>query len=152
MAARFFYCAKASKSERDAGLAGREAGGGVRSNAPRASEEVKTRARLNTHPTVKPLELMKWLCRLATPPGGVVLDPFLGSGSTALAALAEGFRFVGVEKEEEYLQIARARIEAALLAEREGPPKKAKGAPRARKPKAEAATAEAPQDAPEATP
>jgi site-specific DNA-methyltransferase (adenine-specific) len=94
-AARFFYCAKASKSERDAGLAGREAGGGVRSNAPRASEEVKTRARLNTHPTVKPLELMKWLCRLATPPGGVVLDPFLGSGSTALAALAEGFRFVG---------------------------------------------------------
>lgn len=83
-AARFFYCAKASKSDRGAD---------------------------NIHPTVKPTDLMAYLCRLVTPPGGVVLDPFMGSGSTGKAAMREGFRFIGCELSEEYLAIARARIE-----------------------------------------
>jgi site-specific DNA-methyltransferase (adenine-specific) len=88
-AARFFYCAKASKRDRDAG---------------------------NIHPTVKPTDLMRYLCRLVTPPGGVVLDPFMGSGSTGKAAAIEGFGFVGIEREAEYIAIARARIEAARAA------------------------------------
>jgi hypothetical protein len=81
--ARFFYCAKASKADRGEG---------------------------NTHPTVKPTELMRYLCRLVTPPGGVVLDPFMGSGSTGKAAMLEGFEFIGIEREEPYLAIAQARI------------------------------------------
>jgi site-specific DNA-methyltransferase (adenine-specific) len=84
-AARFFYCAKASKADR----------GGD-----------------NKHPTVKPTDLMRYLCRLVTPPGGVVLDPFTGSGSTGKAATLEGFRFIGIEREAEYVQIAKARIAA----------------------------------------
>lgn len=68
----------------------------------------------NRHPTVKPVTLMRWLVRLVTPPGGVVLDPFMGSGTTGMAALTEGFRFVGIERETEYLTIARARIAAAI--------------------------------------
>jgi site-specific DNA-methyltransferase (adenine-specific) len=83
-ASRFFYCAKASKSDRGDG---------------------------NGHPTVKPTELMRYLCRLVTPPGGVVLDPFMGSGSTGKAAVLEGFRFIGIEREAEYLEIARGRIQ-----------------------------------------
>lgn len=82
-AARFFYCAKASKKDRGEG---------------------------NTHPTVKPTDLMAYLCRLVTPPGGVVLDPFMGSGSTGKAAVREGFRFIGIEMDAEYLAIAEARI------------------------------------------
>jgi site-specific DNA-methyltransferase (adenine-specific) len=82
-AARFFYCAKANK---------------------------KDRGNDNTHPTVKPTDLMRYLCRLVTPPGGIVLDPFAGSGSTGKAAILEGFRFVGIEKETEYVAIANARI------------------------------------------
>jgi DNA modification methylase len=66
--------------------------------------------RRNVHPTVKPIELMRWLCRLVTPPGGTVLDPFAGSGSTGCAAVLEGFGFIGVEREAEYVAIARARI------------------------------------------
>jgi DNA modification methylase len=84
-AARFFYCAKASKADRDEG---------------------------NKHPTVKPTALMQYLCRLVTPPGGVVLDPFTGSGSTGKGAVLEGFRFIGIEREAEYVEIARARIAA----------------------------------------
>lgn len=84
-AARFFYCAKASKSDRD---------------------------ELNHHPTVKPTALMRWLVRLVTPPGGLVFDPFCGSGSTGKAATLEGFRFVGIEREAEYAEIAEARINA----------------------------------------
>ena len=84
-AARFFYCAKASKADREQG---------------------------NGHPTVKPTDLMRYLCRLVTPPGGVVLDPFMGSGSTGKAALLEGFGFIGIEREAEYLEIARGRIKA----------------------------------------
>ena len=84
-AARFFYCAKASKADRGEG---------------------------NVHPTVKPTELMRYLCRLVTPFGGVVLDPFMGSGSTGKAAVLEGFRFIGIEREAEYLEIARQRVQA----------------------------------------
>lgn len=85
--ARFFYCSKASKRDRGEG---------------------------NSHPTVKPSDLMAYLCRLVTPPNGIVLDPFMGSGSTGKAAMREGFNFVGIERESEYLQIARARIEYEL--------------------------------------
>jgi site-specific DNA-methyltransferase (adenine-specific) len=85
-AARFFYCAKASKRDRDEG---------------------------NNHPTVKPTDLMRYLCRLVTPPDGTVLDPFMGSGSTGKAAVLEGFRFIGIEREEEYCEIAKARIKHA---------------------------------------
>ena len=67
----------------------------------------------NTHPTVKPTDLMRYLCRLVTPPGGVVLDPFMGSGSTGKAAMMEGFRFIGIELNPEYIEIARARIAQA---------------------------------------
>ena len=70
--------------------------------------------RVNTHPTVKPTDLMRWLCRLVTPPGGVILDPFMGSGSTGKAALLEGFKFIGCEREDEYVPIAQARIAAAV--------------------------------------
>ena len=83
-ASRFFYTAKASRKERGEG---------------------------NTHPTVKPLALMKWLVRLVCPPGGTVLDPFAGSGTTGIAALEEGFMFVGIEREAEYAEIARKRLE-----------------------------------------
>lgn len=86
-AARFFYCAKASKSDRGAD---------------------------NKHPTVKPTDLMRYLCRLVTPAGGLVLDPFMGSGSTGKAAILEGFRFIGIEREVEYMKVARVRIGTAF--------------------------------------
>jgi DNA modification methylase len=82
-AARFFYCAKASRKDREDG---------------------------NMHPTVKPTELMRYLCKIVTPPKGVILDPFMGSGSTGKAALLEGFDFVGIEKNPEYFAIAEKRI------------------------------------------
>ena len=69
----------------------------------------------NTHPTVKPTDLMRWLVRLVTPPGGVVLDPFAGSGSTLVAARAEGFRAVGIEREQEYADIIAARLSQLSL-------------------------------------
>lgn len=87
-AARFFYAAKASKKDRDDG---------------------------NAHPTVKPTDLMAYLCRLVTPAGGVVLDPFMGSGSTGKAAIKEGFRFIGAEREAAYYAIAEARLKAAAV-------------------------------------
>ena len=68
--------------------------------------------RKNTHPTVKPTKLMRYLVRLVTPPGGTVLDPFMGSGSTGKAAKLEGFNFIGIEREETYVETARARIAA----------------------------------------
>jgi site-specific DNA-methyltransferase (adenine-specific) len=104
-ASRFFYTAKTSRSERDFGC---EA-------LPREAlpEQRKGNGVRNHHPTVKSLALMRWLVRLITPPGGVVLDPFAGSGSTGIAALQEGARFIGVEREAAYAEIARARIGAA---------------------------------------
>lgn len=88
-AARFFYCAKASKADREAGVAG------VYGDYADKSRPV----RKNHHPTVKPTALMRYLCRLVTPPSGAVLDPFMGSGSTGKAAIIEGFRFIGIEKQ-----------------------------------------------------
>ena len=116
-AARFFYCAKASKADRDEGcdgLAKKEAG--IKNDSGRGFSESDPMAKImrrNHHPTVKPTALMRYLCRLVTPPGGVVLDPFTGSGSTGKAAILEGFRFIGIEREAEYVEIAKARIGAA---------------------------------------
>lgn len=110
-AARFFYCAKASKADRNAGLEGfeeRETYSESTATPMRDHREQVKRA--NHHPTVKPTELMRYLCRLITPPNGTVLDPFAGSGSTGKAAILEGFSFIGIEREEEYAEIARARI------------------------------------------
>lgn len=117
-AARFFYCAKASRADRNEGLPAVGTGATMRE-----CEDADWQARNgNHHPTVKPTDLMRYLCRLVTPPGGLVLDPFMGSGSTGKAAMLEGFRFIGCELSEEYLAIARARIEAAM-------PKPAEDAP-----------------------
>lgn len=88
---RFFYCSKASKAEREEGL-------------------ITDEARANIHPTVKPIALMRYLCRLITPPNGTILDPFTGSGSTLCAAALEGFNPIGIEREAEYVEIARARL------------------------------------------
>jgi DNA modification methylase len=114
---RYFYCAKASKRDRDEGCEGMEAkprgqeyglnaGGKTAQQTPHKHEPQR-----NHHPTVKPTDLMRYLCRLVTPPNGTVLDPFMGSGSTGKAAILEGFRFIGIEREAEYLEIARARID-----------------------------------------
>lgn len=159
-AARFFYCAKASRAERDFGCAalpertaattvgrdpesagaknpragagrgagasiercrkcGCDGGGGRRVSSclngePHEFEAVAVLGGVrNTHPTVKPVALMRWLVRLVTPPGGTVIDPFLGSGTTGMAAAYEGFNFIGIEREADYIPIAQARIAAA---------------------------------------
>ena len=120
-AARFFYCAKASKAERNMGCEGLPITGnrplGISSweNQTNGSGNVmgKSEPMQNHHPTVKPLALMRYLVRLVTPPNGTVLDPFLGSGTTAIAAIQEGFDWIGVEREAEYCDIAEARIAAA---------------------------------------
>ena len=110
--ARYFYCAKASKKDRDEGLdgvvAGVVAGVGALRDGGRESEP-----RANVHPTVKPTDLMRYLCRLVTPPNGVVLDHFMGSGSTGKAAMREGFGFIGIDMTEDYFKIACKRIEDA---------------------------------------
>jgi site-specific DNA-methyltransferase (adenine-specific) len=115
-AARFFYCAKASRDDRDEGCGALElTEAGIENDSGRGFSESDPMAavmRHNPHPTVKPTDLMRYLCRLITPPGGIVLDPFTGSGSTGKAAMAEGFRFIGIEREAEYIEIARARISA----------------------------------------
>ena len=117
-AARFFYCAKANKKDRNEGLDGfelkREADriidDGVGGDNPRNRSNTP---KLNHHPTVKPTDLMRYLCRLVTPPNGTVLDPFTGSGSTGKASTLEGFNFIGVEQSAEYVEIATARINHA---------------------------------------
>ncbi len=123
-AARFFYCAKASKTDRDEGCEGLEAI--HRANGNKWTDQdyrvangerppsAESGPRRNHHPTVKPTALMRYLCRLVTPPGGVVLDPFMGSGSTGKAAMLEGFRFVGIERDASYFEIAGARIASAF--------------------------------------
>jgi site-specific DNA-methyltransferase (adenine-specific) len=112
--ARFFYCAKASKADRDAGCEGMEQrkAGAMSGIETREGKPTNHPMRTNFHPTVKPTDLMRYLCRLVTPPSGIVLDPFMGSGSTGKAAMMEGFAFVGIEREAEYVEIAKARIEA----------------------------------------
>jgi site-specific DNA-methyltransferase (adenine-specific) len=101
---RFFYAAKATRQEREAGLA----------DLPAVEVEIfrgsGRQPRANVHPTVKPLSVMRWLVRLVAPVGGVVLDPFSGSGSTGCAALLEHRQFVGIEREEIYVEIARRRL------------------------------------------
>lgn len=115
-AARFFYSAKASKKDRDEGLEGDEKAivtfqtkNGTSGEASSWSKERNTKYK-NTHPTVKPTPLMRYLTRLVTPPGGLVLDHFMGSGSTGKASAIEGFKFIGIDMEQEYLDIAKARI------------------------------------------
>ena len=111
-AARFFYCAKASRADRNEGVPSGAAPAVATGATMRDREDADWSARNgNHHPTVKPTDLMAYLCRLVTPPGGVVLDPFMGSGSTGKAAMREGFRFIGVEREAAYVEIARSRIE-----------------------------------------
>jgi site-specific DNA-methyltransferase (adenine-specific) len=114
-AARFFYCAKASKKDRNEGLDGfAEKRPDERTTTGMGTFDEKGVAKqANHHPTVKPTQLMRYLCRLITPPNGTVLDPFTGSGSTGKAAVLEGFNFIGVEQSEEYIAIAKARIESA---------------------------------------
>ena len=122
-AARFFYCAKVSKKDRNEGVTleamsaadcvQRKEGSAGMAN-PRAGAG-RTSGNSNHHPTVKPTDLMRWLVRLITPPGGVVLDPFTGSGSTGKAALWEGFRFIGAEMDERYHQIALERVNTGAI-------------------------------------
>jgi DNA modification methylase len=120
-ASRFFYCPKASKKDRDEGLdlfedkessvmIGQEGGTLFRDNGT----PILPAIRKNNHPTVKPTDLMLYLIKLVTPKGGTVLDCFLGSGSTGKAAIRGGFDFIGIEREEEYLKIAEARIKNEL--------------------------------------
>ncbi len=119
LASRFRYCAKADREDRESGCddlpprsAGDATGGRKEGSAgldnPRAGAS-RTNGARNHHPTVKPHDLMRYLCRLVTPPGGLILDPFAGSGSTAKAALAEGFRCVSIERDPEYAEIIRRR-------------------------------------------
>ena len=117
-AARFFYCAKASRADRNDGCEAMDEkpllwSSGEKSPGTFQSDGMN-RAAQNNHPTVKPTELMRYLCRLVTPSAGVVLDPFMGSGSTGRAAILEGFRFVGAEISADYIDIAKARIEASV--------------------------------------
>ena len=128
-AARFFYCAKASRAEREAGLEGKTNaakadvfGGGLNSSTRcvpgmHTPEGVAARPlHRNHHPTIKPLALMRYLCRLVAPAGATILDPFMGSGTTGIAAIQEGQRFAGIELDRGYFKIARRRIEAARKA------------------------------------
>jgi DNA modification methylase len=117
-AARFFYCAKTSKKDRDEGLEAFEESKWVQwqtqngtSGEPSSLSEGRNTAYRNIHPTVKPTDLMRYLCRLITPPNGTVLDPFMGSGSTGKAAGLEGFKFIGIELDKSYIQIAETRVQ-----------------------------------------
>lgn len=135
-AASLFYCAKASRSERNAGLDGMEAkhvrrddgqpyGMNTNTHRPDGSERKPVEPKSNFHPCVKPQSLMKYLCRLITPPNGTILDPFFGSGSTGVAAITEGFSIIGIEQDAEFAEIARRRCEHAKperKAEAEIPP------------------------------
>ena len=120
-AARFFYTPKACKEDRDDGCEMMEEkthkgiyGNGIQDARPHMGQDYvyEGKAR-NFHPTVKPTALMRYLCRMVTPPGGIVLDPFTGSGSTGRGAVLEGFRFIGCEMDADYIEIAKARILAA---------------------------------------
>jgi DNA modification methylase len=128
-ASRFFYCAKASKRDRNEGLeeldpqrhSDRENAEGVGGDNPRNRTN---EAKQNFHPTVKPTQLMRYLVKLVTPPGGTVLDPFTGSGSTGKAAILEGFRFIGCELTEDYIPIIEGRLKHAELMKAEEEAKK----------------------------
>ena len=110
-ASRFFYVAKASKSERNAGLEALPSGLSGAINGRRDGSFGEPLTAKNTHPCVKPITLLRYLSTLICPPGGTILDSFMGSGSGGCAAVLEGFNYIGIEMEPEYLTIARARIE-----------------------------------------
>ena len=123
--ARYFYCAKTSKAEKNKGLEGLPIKKTSSMAGRRDSHDMEgysidndvtgrfVTEKQNVHPTVKPVKLMRYLCRLITPKGGTVLDPFMGSGSTGIAAKDEGFEFIGIEREKEYFEIAERRISVA---------------------------------------
>jgi site-specific DNA-methyltransferase (adenine-specific) len=128
--ARFFYCAKASKRDRNEGLdgvVGKEVGAkgnGLARKCATCSASVLdgcdcpdrtfvNPVKANHHPTVKPTDLMRYLCKMVTPPKGIILDPFMGSGSTGKAAVLDGFDFIGIEQSEEYVKISEERIKWA---------------------------------------
>jgi site-specific DNA-methyltransferase (adenine-specific) len=126
-ASRFFYAAKASRTEREHGLSDlprgivdptRELDSAGRYN-PRTGAGRSGEGRANIHPTVKPVDLMRYLTRLVTPPGGLVVDPYAGSGTTGVAAIHEGFRFMGAEQDTAHALIAVTRIEQAVADEQE---------------------------------
>jgi DNA modification methylase len=117
-ASRFFYCPKAAKSDRNEGLDEFEKKGNKfmatkngTGETSKGMERFTTEPKANHHPTVKPTDLMRYLINLVTPPNGTILDPFMGSGSTGKAAVRCGVNFIGIEKEQEYMDIASARIE-----------------------------------------
>lgn len=115
-ASRFFYVAKASATEKNTHLNDNEAvnvNDGRETSIDNPFQRGDT-LRKNTHPTVKSISLMRWLCRLITPPGGLILDAFMGSGSTGVAALREEFCFIGIEREKEYFDISRKRLNARV--------------------------------------
>jgi site-specific DNA-methyltransferase (adenine-specific) len=120
-AARFFYSAKAGREDREEGCDHLEAKrpasheANINLTSPRAGAGRTAETVRNIHPTVKPTDLMRYLCRLVTPPGGTVLDPFTGSGSTGRGAVLEGFDFIGCELSPEYAEIARARIRGVAM-------------------------------------
>jgi site-specific DNA-methyltransferase (adenine-specific) len=125
-ASRFFYCAKASQSERNMGLYGFEekytASAEFRPNHMEKAKQGENgnpygrwQPKRNIHPTVKPIDLMRYLVRLVTPKDGLVLDPYMGSGTTAIACKQEKMHYIGCELEEEYLEIAKARIKATVI-------------------------------------
>lgn len=111
-ASRYFYCPKTSKKDRDAGLGCNKTTTDDGRNIKIENPYLRCKTeRKNNHPTVKPTELMAYLCRLITPPNGTVLDPFNGSGSTGKAAVREGFNYIGCELDAGYVDIANARIQ-----------------------------------------
>jgi site-specific DNA-methyltransferase (adenine-specific) len=119
-AARFFYCAKTSRKDRNEGLLSSDTPAVAKEATMRDCETAEWSTRNgNSHPTVKPTELMAYLLRLVTPAGGIALDPFMGSGSTGKAAMREGFQFIGCEIDEQYASIARARIEDEITRQQE---------------------------------
>tara|TARA_R100000231_G_scaffold136535_1_gene111904 strand:- start:71 stop:1282 length:1212 start_codon:yes stop_codon:yes gene_type:complete len=119
-AARFFYCAKASKAERNMGLDHYEekqvTDGTIRSNQETARTfGANSAKRKNYHPTVKPIKLMEYLVRLVTPKEGIVLEPFAGSGTTLIACKQQGFNYIGIEREQEYCDIAETRLKGVQV-------------------------------------
>ena len=120
---RFFYCAKASKAERNMGLddfdkksnAFMATKNGTSGKASKGMERFKTQPKANYHPTVKPIKLMEYLVRLVTPKEGIVLEPFAGSGTTLIACKQQGFNYIGIEREQEYCDIAEARLKAVQV-------------------------------------
>ena len=123
--ARYYYCPKTSKVEKNRGLEDLPIKKTSSMSGRRDSHDMEgysidndvtgrfVTEKQNVHPTVKPVKLMKYLCRLITPKGGTVLDPFMGSGSTGIAAKDEGFEFIGIEREKEYFEIAERRVSVA---------------------------------------